>query len=246
MADRRTTRAPRRRPASPVPRRRPEPRRRPQAARPRPRQKQKQPGLFTRWLDQYRRRKNAEFRPDSLEPGLLKKIYMTKLQRLHLLRWTLYVLMCVAMLVIQDVIMSRASVFGATTDLCAALILLITVMEGVDIGSIFVLVASTLFYFSGSAPGPFAVALMSIFGILATLFRQAYWHRNKASVILCAGIALMLYELGVYAVGVVMGLTNWYRIDTFLITGLLSWAVMLLLYPLMDRIGQIGGHIWKE
>ena len=227
-------------------RRPPRPGQRPQPSR-RPRRPQKKaPSFFTRLADDYRRKKNAEFRPDSLEPGLMKKLYMTKLQRLHLLRWTLYVLMCIAMVVIQDVIMSRATIFGTTTDLCAAIILLITVMEGTDVGSIFVVVASVLYYLSGSAPGPFCVALMSIFGLLATLFRQAYWHRNKASIILCAGIALMLYEIGVYVAGLFLGLTNWYRIDAFIITGLLSWAVMIPLYPLMNRIGQIGGHTWKE
>ena len=233
MADRRRAPEPRRR-RPPAPRRRPQPR------------KQNKPSFFSRILDSWQKKKNAEFRPDSLEPGLLKKLYMTKLQRLHLLRWGLYILTCILLLVIQDVIMSRIPIFGATTDLCVAAILLITVMEGTDVGSIFVLIASVLYYFSGSSPGPFSVALMSIFGLLATLFRQAYWHRNKASLILCAGIALMLYELSVYVAGLILGLTNWYRIDSFLITGLLSWAVMLLLYPLLDRIGQIGGHVWKE
>ena len=224
------------------PRQQPQRRRRPNSRRPR----QKQPGFFTGLLDAWQKKKDSEFRPDSLEPGLLKKLYMTRLQRLQLLRWGLYILTLILLLVTQDVIMSRIHPFGTTTDLCVAGILLITVMEGTDVGSIFVLIASTLYYFSGSSPGPFSVALMSIFGLLASLFRQAYWHRNKASVILCAGIALMLYEIGVYAAGLITGLTNWYRIDAFLITGLMSWAVMVPLYPLFDRIGQIGGHIWKE
>ena len=191
-------------------------------------------------------KKEPDFRPDELESSTLSKLYMTKLQRLHLLKWSLLVLLCISMLVIQDVIMSRVTVFGTTTDLVAAVLLLITVMEGTDIGSIFIVIASTLYHFSGYAPGPFAVGVMSILGIFATLFRQAYWHRNRNSIILCAGLALMLYEIGIYAAGVLTGLTNWYRIPAFLMTGILSWIVMIPLYPLIDRIGQIGGSTWRE
>ena len=39
-------------------------------------------------------------------------------------------------------------------------------------GSTFVLIASLLYYFSGSAPGPFCIILMVLFGISASMFRQ--------------------------------------------------------------------------
>ena len=201
---------------------------------------------IVKYFQNLRFKKDAEFRPDSLETSFLEKLYMTKLQRLHFLKWLSLIGLCILLLVIQDVIMSKVSIFGTTTDLMACVILLITVMEGIDVGSIFVVIASVLYHFSGFAPGPFCVGLMSIFGILATMFRQAYWHRNQNSIILCAGLALMLYEVGVYVVGVLIGLTNWYRIADFLITGVLSWAIMIPLYPLIDRIGQIGGSTWRE
>ena len=190
--------------------------------------------------------KSEEFRPDSLEAGVLQQLYMTKLQRLHLLKWTLLILVMILLLTIQDVIMSRVTIFGATTDLVPCVILLITVMEGVDIGSIFVVICSVLYQLSGFSPGAFSVGIMSILGIFATLFRQAYWHRNRNSIILCAGIAMMLYELGIFIVGCIYELTNWYRFPTFLMTGALSWIVMIPLYPLIDRIGHIGGSTWKE
>ena len=190
--------------------------------------------------------RTEEFRPDSLEAGFLQRLYMTKLQRLHFLKWTLLILTCILLLTVQDVIMSRVSFLGATTDLVPCVILLITVMEGTDIGSIFVVVASMLYQFSGFSPGPFSVGIMSLLGIFATLFRQAYWHRTRSSILLCAGLAMVLYEMGVFAVGVLADLTNWYRFGSFLITGVISWIIMIPLYPLIDRIGQIGGTTWKE
>ena len=191
-------------------------------------------------------RPKAEFKPDTQESSLLKLLHMTQAQRDLYLKWGLYIIVIVLACMIQDVIMSQITIFGATTDLAVCAILLITVIEGVDVGSIFVLIASCLFYFSGSSPGPLCVGLMTFLGIGACLFRQMYWHRNPGSIILCAGLALMLYELGNFAVGIFSELTRWDRMGMFITTGLLSIAVMIPLYSLINRIGQIGGNTWKE
>ena len=171
---------------------------------------------------------------------------MTRLQKLRLLKWVLYVLTGILLLTVQDVIMGRVSIFGATTDLPAALILLITVIEGVDVGSLFVLIASTIYYFSGSAPGPYCIALLCAVGVITTLLRQAYMRRTKASIVFCSGLALTIYEVGLFIIGIGLGLTRWDRIFSFLITAAFSWAVMIPLYSLINKIGLIGGTSWKE
>ena len=192
------------------------------------------------------RRPKADFKPDSQDSSLLKLLYMTQAQRNTLLKWGLYIAVIVVLCTIQDVIMSHVRIFGATTDLAVCAILLITVIEGIDVGSIFVLIASCLFYFSGSSPGPMSVGLMTFLGIGACLFRQMYWHRSRGSIVLCAGMAMMLYEMGTYISGVFEGLTRWDRIDNFAVTGLISWILMIPLYKLVNKIGLIGGNTWKE
>ena len=113
-------------------------------------------------------------------------------------------------------------------------------------GSLFVLFASTIYYFSGSAPGPYCVGLLCAVGIVATLLRQAYLRRAKASIVICAGIALTIYEMGLFIVGIGLGLTRWDRVFSFLFTAAYSFGVMILLYPLINKIGLIGGTTWKE
>lgn len=190
--------------------------------------------------------KQSEFKPDPRQNSLSGLFHVTQLQKQRMLKWTLYVLMGILLLTIQDVIMSRVSIFGATTDLPVVYILLITVIEGVDVGSLFVLFASTIFYFSGSAPGPYCIGLLCAVGIIATLLRQAYLRRTKASIVICAGIALTIYEMGLFVVGIGLGLTRWDRVFSFLITAGYSFGVMVLLYPLINKIGLIGGTTWKE
>ena len=190
--------------------------------------------------------KQSEFKPDPRQNSLSGLFHVTQLQKQRMLKWTLYVLTGILLLTIQDVIMSRVSIFGATTDLPVVFILLITVIEGVDVGSLFVLFASTIYYFSGSAPGPYCIGLLCAVGIIATLLRQAYLRRTKASIVICAGIALTIYEMGLFVVGIGLGLTRWDQVFSFLITAGYSFGVMVLLYPLINKIGLIGGTTWKE
>ena len=187
-----------------------------------------------------------DFKPDTQKNDILKMLHITQAQRDLYLKWGLYIAVIVVLCMIQDVIMSQVTIFGATTDLAVCAILLITVIEGIDAGSVFVLIASCFYYFSGSSPGPLSVGIMTFLGIGACLFRQMYWHRNQASIVLCAGLALMLYEVGNFVVGIATGLTRWDRLGVFVTTGLLSIAVMIPLYSLINRIGQIGGNTWKE
>jgi len=188
----------------------------------------------------------ADFKPDVSSSTWLKTARLTELQRLRLTKWCCYVLVMVLALVIQDAIMSQFRLFGATTDLAVCVILLITVLEGTEVGSLFVLLASLFYYFSGSAPGAYSIALLCALGITATMLRQMYWHRSKGSVLLCTAIALMAYEIGLFVVGMMNELTRMGRVTSFALTGLYSCLMLIPLYPLIYKIGLIGGNTWKE
>ncbi len=193
-----------------------------------------------------RRRTHYEFKPDSNRIPLHKKLHLTQLQRKQLLQWTLNSLLCLVLLIIQDVIMSQVSFRGATTDLVPAAILLIAVLSDAYDGSLFLLLSSMFYVFSGSAPGPYVIAFLTIAGVAAALFRQSFWRRGFRSNFLCAGLALFLYEMAVFGTGIFLGLTHWGRFGVFVTTWALSFGVMLALYPLTRAIQKIGGEIWRE
>ena len=142
--------------------------------------------------------------------------------------------------------MSRVTIGGATTDLVPMAILLITVISDVYAGSLFAIIASTVYEFTGSAPGPYVVAFITVLGIAAAFFRQSFWRRGFRSHCICAGLALLVYELAVYGTGLFLGLTYFSRIGVFVTTWALSFAVMLALYPLIRKIQKIGGELWRE
>jgi hypothetical protein len=192
------------------------------------------------------RRRRYDFKPDSRGASFLKQLHLTQVQQRHLLRWSLFAALCIGALVLQDVIMSRFSLLGATTDLVPGVILLICVAIGSEQGSLFALIASSIYFFSGSAPGPYAIAYLSFLSIGGALIRENFWRRGFSSDVLCAGVALVIYELTVFSTGIFLGLTTWYRFGVFLLTAILSVLVMLPLYRPISAIDRIGGETWKE
>ncbi|MCI7727552.1 MAG: hypothetical protein MSH58_10545 [Clostridiales bacterium] len=210
---------------------------------PRPRAKERS---LAELLRRNKRNRQNEFRPDPATSTWLKTRKLTRQQRLRLFKWLMYALIVIMSLVIQDVIMSQLRLFGATTDLAVGAILLITVIEGTDVGSLFVFIASILYWFSGSSPTPVSIILLTALGIGATMFRQMFWHRSRGTLTLCACLALTAYELGLFVTGLMQGLTYWGRLPSFLLTSVYTCLVMIPLYSLVYKTGLIGGNTWKE
>ncbi len=191
-------------------------------------------------------RKKYRFRPDPTGAGIWNKLYITPQQRLSILKWGLYGLVCVAALILQDAFLGRLRIFGGTIDLAPCLIALICMMQGSESGSLFALVASMIFVFSGSAPETFAIAFLTIFSVLATIFREQFLRRGFASFWLCTGAAVMCYEISVCLMGAFLERTYLGRMGVFVMTGVVTTLVLPAAYPLLRRIGTIGGETWKE
>lgn len=192
------------------------------------------------------KRTKSEFKPDASRGTLLKTLRLTRQQQLRLLKWLCYAGVLILAVVIQDVILSRARIFGATVELVVSLILLITVMEGTEVGSLFVLIVSVLYFYTGTSPGAYCIGFLTFLGIIMTLLRQMYLNRNRSAIVLCAGVAAIAYELCVFGMGIFNGLTRWDRLPLFLLAGVYNLLIMIPLYPLICKIGTIGGNTWKE
>lgn len=191
-------------------------------------------------------RRKYDFKPDRTGSGLLNKLYVTKRQRLSLLRWLLYALVLLTLSVLQDVIFCQLTVRGAATDLVSAAILLLCVMLGTENCAVFAIISSVLFYFSGSAAGPYCILFLTGLGILLNVFRAGYLRKGFGSTFFCAAFALMVYEFALFIVGLFLGHTIPERFLSFCITGGLSLIAMPILYPIFLSIGKIGGESWKD
>jgi hypothetical protein len=193
-----------------------------------------------------RRKKVYEFKPDRQETSILKQLYLTRLQRKQLLKWGSHAALCILMLTIQDVLMSRFRFSGATTDLAVCAIFLIGLYEGTENGSLFALIASLVYLFSGSSPGAQCIALISCTTVVLNLLRQIYWHRSGGSILLCTCTGIVIYEMMNFLFGVFVGSTHWGRAGVFALVAAFTCATAFPLYPLVKQISKIGGDTWKE
>lgn len=191
-------------------------------------------------------KRKYEFKPDPDGSGILNKLYLTASQRRGILKWSLFGLLFLVCLVIQDAMLSRYTFFGGTVDLAAGVIMLVCVCQGVDSGCVFAFAAGAVYAFSGSAPGNFSIILLTVIGSVMAAFRESYLRQGFASDLLCAAVGVVLYEMGLFLIGLAMAYTHTGRLSCFVMTAVLSAAVMPVLYPLVGRIGGNGGKIWKE
>ena len=190
--------------------------------------------------------KKYEFRPDKGESSILNKLYMTKQQRLALLRWALLALVLLVTSLLQDVILCQLDIFGATTDLVPCAIFLIAVQLGVERGCVFSLVSACFFQFSGSGPGYHAIAVITALCICGAMFRQSVMRKTFSGCALVTAVCLVLYELIIFAVGLLLGQTVLSRVGVALLTALLSLVALPAIYPISRAIDKIGGEAWKD
>ena len=190
--------------------------------------------------------RDYEFRPDPDGSGNFEKLLLSQRQRHGLLRWTLFGALCVLALLVQDTVLCRLALFGTGTDLVPCVILMITCLQGAEQGSVFALVASLLYFFSGSAPGPYVVPLITVFAVCAAIFRQACLRQGFFSILISTGLGLLCYELVLFGIGLFLGhtLTRW--MGAMLLSAVLSLAAVPAAYPIARAIGKIGGEAWKE
>lgn len=187
-----------------------------------------------------------EFKPDKPQTTLADRLFLTKKQRRELLKWSLYGLLLLLLSVTQDVLLSRARLYGATTELVPVGIFVICLLEGLETGSVFALVASCIYQFSGTPGGTYSIVFITGICVLVTMLRQAYLQKGFGSAFLLTALAMLLYELLVLGIGVFLGLTHISRITGFLLTAGLSLTVIPAVYPAALFIGKIGGEVWKE
>lgn len=191
-------------------------------------------------------KRKHEFKPDKINSGVLNKLYITPKQRQAFLKWLLMAAFLVFIGVVQDVIFSRVRLFGATFDLIAAGLLLSCILLDPEIGSIFMLLASSFYWFSGSAPGPYVIALLTALGVFFAIVRHCYLHDTFGSTLFCTGAALLLYEAALFGIGLFMGFTTVSRWEDHAIKVAISLAVVPLMYPVFVSIGKIGGKAWND
>ena len=190
--------------------------------------------------------RKQEFRPDGGRLRQLNKLWPTPLQQLTGLKWVLFGVVCLVGLLLQDVVLYRIDLWGGCTDVVPCLIVMVAVLQGAESGSVFALVMSVLYFFSGSSPGFYVVPVLTVITVFVVIFRQARVRRSLLALILCCAIAMVLYETVLFAVCLFLKQTVIGRFGESMLTALLTLTIVPVCYPVLLAIGKLGGETWRE
>ena len=176
---------------------------------------------------------------------LVGKLYLTKAQRGTLLKWVVFSLTFLLLQVIQDVILSRLTIFGGCADVVPALLLLVCMLQEPASGLLFVLICSLVRALSGVVMGSVSLALLVFLGLLLCALRKNHLWGEFRSVVLCCWLGLICHSGVLFLLGIFLTRTTWDRYMTSLGGLLGSMIAVLIFYPLVRAIGKIGGSSWK-
>ena len=173
---------------------------------------------------------------------MLRHLHLTRRQWLGVLRWTLYSLLLLFVLLLQTVVLPRTPVFGIKLAPLGVVLICVCIREGAEKGGLFALLGSLFWYMSGADYGNLTVAILPVGAILAAILcRTAFTHR-LLSALLCCFLICLINDLVIFAFKLLLeklAVENLWRV---LLPGTcLTMLAVPPVYLLVKLISRIGG-----
>ena len=123
---------------------------------------------------------------------MLKYVHLTKRQWLGILKWSLYGLLTLLVLLLQTVVLSQLPVRGVKLSPLPALIVCVCVREGPEKGGVYAILATLFWCLSGADFGNLSVAVIPIGAMLsAVLCRAVLTMGFVPTALCCLGVTLV-------------------------------------------------------
>lgn len=119
---------------------------------------------------------------------MLDKFYITPKQWLHILRWFLYALLFLAVMMVQTVVFGNRTLFGIHPDFVPVAIVCICLQEGSERGGIFALAASVFWCLSGADYGPVSIVVLTALPVLGGLICHRFLSNRYLP---CLGLSFL-------------------------------------------------------
>lgn len=100
---------------------------------------------------------------------MLDKLYITPRQWLRILRWTLYSLLLLLLIMLQTVVFGNRTVLGIHPDLVPLALTCVCLREGPERGGLFALLGSLVWCLSGVDLGSARILLLTVVPVLGSL-----------------------------------------------------------------------------
>ena len=173
---------------------------------------------------------------------MLKHFHLTKTQWKSILKWGLYCLVYLLVLMLQDVVLAKLPVFRAKLNPLPLYLVVVCIREGPERGGLFALLGSVFWYLSGVDYGNLSLAVLPICSILAAVLCRAVLTVRLMSTWICCLVIGLLNESLIFAFKLILppvvAPENYVRV---LLPGvLLSLVTVPPMYWIVKAVSRIG------
>ena len=173
---------------------------------------------------------------------MLKYFHLTKLQWKGILKWSLYGLLTLLVLLLQTVVLSKQTGLAVKPALLPALVVCVCVREGPEKGGVYAILAALFWCLSGADYGNLSVAVIPIGAMLsAVLCRAVLTLRFLPTALCCLAVSLINASV-IFAFKLILpptvALENYWLV---LLPGVgIAMAFVPIHYVLVKLISRIG------
>ena len=173
---------------------------------------------------------------------MLKYFHLTKLQWKGILKWSLYGLLTLLVLLLQTVVLSQLPVWGAKLTPLPGLIVCVCVREGPEKGGLYAVLAALLWCLSGADFGNLSLAVIPVGAILSAVLCRAVLTLRFLPTAMCCLAVTLLNAAVIFIFKLILpptvALENLWRL--LLPGAAASMAFVPLHYALVKLISRIG------
>ena len=173
---------------------------------------------------------------------MLKQLHLTRRQWLGILKWTLYALFFLFVMIVQTVILARLPIFGIKLTLVPLVLVCVCIREGPERGGVFALLASTVWCLSGADYGNLSIVLLTFCAVLSSVLCIAVLLRSFWTGAVCCLLTMVIHEGGILLFKVLLGRIAPSNLWRVVLPGVaLSMLAYPLIYLIVKLIGKSGG-----
>lgn len=159
----------------------------------------------------------------------------------NVLMWTLYALLFLVVLVLQEVIFGKHRFFGVKLSLIPVAVVCICMHVGHEVGAIFALAASLVWCWSGADGGSVGIVTLTVTGILSGYLCDAVFARRLVPALGLSLGAVLFHEGALFLIKFYLGeadigLWRWLPIQAGL--SLLACPFLYLFARLIRKAGD--------
>lgn len=172
---------------------------------------------------------------------MLDKLYITPKQWLRILRWTLYSLLLLLVILLQTVVFGNRTLFGTHPDFVPVVIACVCLREGAERGGTFALLGSLFWYLTGAEQGSVCIVTLTVLPVVGSLLCRTLLADRFLPCLLITLVTLFVEQTAMFLLKLFFdGLSGMFFVRKLLPCVAVSLLAQPLVYWLVKRIAKIG------